>query len=89
MKTLFNGVPTSGMNRNTRPDRETSVLDLTNALLSEREIIPAARFQDQVENLNPQEWRLLQQQINACGLEIKCSTSTAANLLDCSAAQSR
>ena len=42
----------------TRPNRPTSVADLTNALVAEWKQVPAAMIQHQVESL-PEEWRML------------------------------
>lgn len=48
--------------------KKNSLLDLTNALVSEWEQIPAVSFQNLVESLKRQEWRLLYQQIHGMRL---------------------
>lgn len=56
-----------------------SVLDLTNAVVADWEEISATRLQNLEENLRPEEWRLLEQKINAQDLGITCSTITNVN----------
>ena len=57
------------MNGNCEP---TSVADLTNAPVDERQQIPAARFVNLEQSPKPDEWRL-EQQMNAPGFGMMCS----------------
>ncbi len=77
----LNSTPSStfGMNWNTNcePDLIIQHQGWTSLMLLWLKI-SAARFQKRKgkESLKPEEWRLLQQQINAHGFEMKCSTIT-------------
>lgn len=45
-------------------------------LVAKKEQIQAAKFRDLVKSLKPEDWQLLEQQINAHGFGRTCSTVT-------------